>query len=420
MQKRFKRAVIAQVMVAFVAAELSGAAFAAELPDGTVISKENLDKIKNDTFMGHTIASLLTEKVEWQIRNWNIKLPLKKGKEPEMNQAYLDATKKHSGQVKFDPQTREVSGYVAGTPFPNISESDPAAGEKILWNWYYGKTAGDSVRNENVIVAVGKNGYESSSVLLYEQVMTKGRLNGPASIGDPGVLSHTFIVNTAPEDVKGTGVYTVRYDAKKQEDSWAYIKSARRIRRLSGNNWIDPIGGLDQLYDDAYIYNARPSIYTKNRLLGKRWILAASDFKPEQVPGKKATAEHFKHFDTQKPLFGITKDIGYTPREVWIVEGTPPSEHPYSKKIVYVDTKIPTAYMGEYYDKKGDYWRHIQFHYVMKNGATSGLKHYAFTSGNIYDFKRGHATLIVAEPSAQDFPGAVLNKYRPEALENFQ
>ncbi|WP_204305643.1 hypothetical protein, partial [Klebsiella pneumoniae] len=51
------------------ACSVSLPAVAAELPAGTVISAENIDQIKNNTFEGHSIASLLTEKMEWRIRN---------------------------------------------------------------------------------------------------------------------------------------------------------------------------------------------------------------------------------------------------------------------------------------------------------------------------------------------------------------
>src|SRR5882762_9173481 len=93
---------------------------AAELPAGTVIDKSNVDQIKGDTFEGHTIASLLTDKIEWQIKNWNLKIPLGHSKPQELDPRFVEATKKYSGQVKFDTQTREVSGWVAGLPFPDV------------------------------------------------------------------------------------------------------------------------------------------------------------------------------------------------------------------------------------------------------------------------------------------------------------
>ena len=46
-----------------------GIAHAAELAEGTVISKDNLDKIRNETFEGKTIGSMIPEKMELMIKN---------------------------------------------------------------------------------------------------------------------------------------------------------------------------------------------------------------------------------------------------------------------------------------------------------------------------------------------------------------
>src|SRR2546427_5436623 len=116
-------------LLGLIAGSAAPSSMAAELQAGTVIEKSSLDQTKNDTFDGHTIASLLTEKVEWQIRNWNLKIPLGHAKPIQLDPRYTAATEKYSGQVKFDPQTREVSGWVAGIPFPKVSESDPNAGD---------------------------------------------------------------------------------------------------------------------------------------------------------------------------------------------------------------------------------------------------------------------------------------------------
>ena len=45
----------------------STAAQAKELAEGFLINKDNYDSIKNDTFEGKTIASMVPEKLEWMI-----------------------------------------------------------------------------------------------------------------------------------------------------------------------------------------------------------------------------------------------------------------------------------------------------------------------------------------------------------------
>lgn len=61
---------VRSVAVALMAIGLSaGIAEAAEVAEGTVISKDNLDKIRNDTFEGKTIGSMIPEKMELMIKN---------------------------------------------------------------------------------------------------------------------------------------------------------------------------------------------------------------------------------------------------------------------------------------------------------------------------------------------------------------
>ena len=62
-----------------------------------------------------------------------------------LHQSYVDATRKYSGDVKLGDKSGEISGSVAGRPFPQEpSMDDPRAGEKLAWNYKYGYNWGDS------------------------------------------------------------------------------------------------------------------------------------------------------------------------------------------------------------------------------------------------------------------------------------
>jgi hypothetical protein len=368
---------------------------AAELPEGTVIEKGSIDKLKGDTFEGKTIASLLTEKVEWQIRNWNLKITLSHAKPVEVDRRLTEATKKYASQVKFDPKSREVSGWVAGVPFPDVSQNDPNAGDKLIWNFYYASPEGDSVNNKSTYLLIsGDKGLEQTQDWLFQRYYFKGRLGGDKPvIGDGSVLTKTLSVATAPQDIKGLGVFTVRYDDARVEDSWAYIKSARRTRRLPGGAWMDPIGGTDQLYDDLYIWNARPSWYPSIKLAGRRWILAITDAKQGHDPSKKGAPEEWPTVDLKNaPHWNPVQT--WQPREVWVIEATPPAEHPYSKKVIYMDVNYPKNYMAEVYDKKGEFWKFLNFH-VRPTTAEDGIRVYSSIQGETIDFKARHASTFL-------------------------
>ncbi|WP_321967822.1 DUF1329 domain-containing protein [Burkholderia cepacia] len=418
MKFTYRKSAVGAVLLC--AAFAGGVAHAAELPDGTVLSKDNLDKVKGDTFEGHTIATLVTEKMEWQIRNTGLKLTLAHLPEPTLDPKYVEATKANAANVKFDSATREVSGHVAGMPFPDISESDSNAGDKVLWNVYYGSVFGKDVYNGVYFVTVNSSGYESQQKWLFQRLFNKGRFGeGKPILGDSDVLTKTIFVGVEPQDIKGTGTFTIRYDVPgRVEDQWAYIKSARRTRRLSGNAWMDPIGGFDLLQDDLYVYNARPSQYKRNKLVGKRWILASTNFKLVHNTSKSGSADEFPQLQKDAPYWNITDR--YAPREVWVVEGTPPSEHPYSKKVVYVDTKVPVIYQGEVYDKKGEYWRQINFQFAMEKGQSTGDKYFVPMAGSFIDIKAKHATLEFEDPAITDKKGVTYEQFSVQALDTAQ
>jgi hypothetical protein len=370
-------------------------AIAAEVPAGTVVEKSNIDAVKNDTFDGHTIASLLTDKVEWQIRNWNLKITLDHAKPIPVEPRLVEATKAYSNQVKFDSKTKEVTGYVAGVPFPDIQASDPDAGFKVMWNFYYAPREGDTVYNDSFILGInGNSGLETKQAWIYQRYYFKNRLlDKQPTVGDGSVAAKTFLLAQYPEDIKGIGTFTVRSDSAKFEDTWAYLKSARRARRLSGGAWMDPIGGSDILGDDNNVFNARPSWYKNFKLVGRRWILAVSDGrKDNRVASKSGTVDEFPTVDLKNAPYWNPIEK-WQPREVYVIEATPPDEHPYSKRVMYVDVDTFRPWYSENYDKKGEFWKFTMSQ--MRSGVSDGgQKVLIYTGFGVIDFKARHASIV--------------------------
>lgn len=388
-----------------IAAAIAGCAFAgfagaAELPEGTVISAANLDKIKNDTFQGQPIAKLLTDSMEMRIRKHGMKLPLVHAKDIVMDAKYLEASKKNIGKAQLNPTTRQVEGWEAGMPFPDVKESDPQVAEKLIWNWYYGQPRGDimNVPNVQYVLISGDKGVEQEQTWGFIRYSMKGKLGANKEVeGEGKELSRTIFVAQKPTDLKGLGTFSIRHDSAQVEDVWAYIPAVRRIRRLSGGAWMDPIGGTDQLQDDIEIFNAQPSWYKSYKLLGKRWILAAPHAKNPAWKMNGATpAERYPVLDLSAPPYWNLSNDNYEPREVYVIEATTPSEHPYSKKIVYMDTKYPRLYYGEAYDRKGELWKIFQFNSYPGRGV-DGFRDIRTTSGVTIDLKRNHATAFFTD-----------------------
>ena len=371
---------------------------AAELPEGTVISAENIDKVKSDTFEGHAIADLLTERMEWRIRNNGWKLPLAKAKDIPLDPKWVKASQANAGKTKINKESCQVDGWTAGQPFPNIDPKDPQAGEKVIWNWHLGQLVGDvsQVPFFTQVLIDGAKGIHAEPVAEFTRYAMKGRLSGAAVEGDGSERGRQLLYFKSPADMKGLGTFTVMYDSVKVNDVWAYIPAVRRVRRLSGGAWMDPVGSSDQLQDDLEIFNARPCWYPGYKLLGKRWVLAVANSKtPLWNKNGKENKDKYPVLEDKAPYWNLNNNA-FEPREVYVVEATTPSEHPYSKKVLYVDSKYPRIYYGEAYNRKGEFWKFMEFHsYPAK--AADGFIEIRTTAGAVIDFQRNHATVSLID-----------------------
>lgn len=386
--------------VIIVSSSMAGLSIAAEVPVGTVISAANIDQIKNDTFEGNTIASLLTEKIEWRIRTSGMKIPLAASKEVPLDPRWVKASNENADRATINKEACRIDGWGAGAPFPNIDVNDPQAAEKVMWNWHLGQLVGDvsQVPNYTQVLIDGKKGMHAEPVAEFTRYAMKGRLTGDSTVeGDGSERGRQLLYFKSPSDMKGLGTYSVNYDSEKVNSVWAYIPAVRRVRQLSGGAWMDPVGSSDQLQDDLEIFNARPCWYPEYKMLGKRKILAVSASKiGKDIWNKdaKGFAERYPVLDSEPPYWNINGN-NYEVREVFVIEAITPSIHPYSKKVLYVDTQYPRIHYGEAYDRKGEFWKFMEFH-SYSNVADGDIR---TTAGAVIDFQRNHATVSMIDTS---------------------
>lgn len=386
--------------VIIVSSSMAGLSTAAEVPVGTVISAANIDQIKNDTFEGNTIASLLTEKIEWRIRTSGMKIPLAASKEVPLDPRWVKASNENADRATINKEACRIDGWGAGAPFPNIDVNDPQAAEKVMWNWHLGQLVGDvsQVPNYTQVLIDGKKGMHAEPVAEFTRYAMKGRLTGDSTVeGDGSERGRQLLYFKSPSDMKGLGTYSVNYDSEKVNSVWAYIPAVRRVRQLSGGAWMDPVGSSDQLQDDLEIFNARPCWYPEYKMLGKRKILAVSASKiGKDIWNKdaKGFAERYPVLDSEPPYWNINGN-NYEVREVFVIEAITPSIHPYSKKVLYVDTQYPRIHYGEAYDRKGEFWKFMEFH-SYSNVADGDIR---TTAGAVIDFQRNHATVSMIDTS---------------------
>ena len=332
---------------------------AAELQTGHVIDARNLDDALQHSFQGHALADLIPETVRLLIRDHNLQMPLKPIEKLPIADEYYQATAKFSGQVEFDPQTKLINNYVAGQPFPDINPDDPHAGYKVMYNnFYYFSMSGPSLDGDyDQLLVDDKNGLEQHQTWRFTNFPMRGRSIEPHILGDGDLAKKEVVFAKKPYDIKGLGVLTYRYADGRLDDSWAYIKSIRRVRRISSAAWIDPVGGSDYLYDDINGFNAHPVWYEDFKYLGRKHILGMQMEKQQRFPDAASKNEEFPYIDlSNPPHWNPLQEWG--PLEVDVVEAIPPEIHPYSKKIYYFSTWYPGyVLLVEIYDKRGELWK---------------------------------------------------------------
>ena len=383
------------------AAVFQSAEAAEELKPGYVINATNLDKAKNDTFEGHTLASLITDKMEFMIKNYNLSIKLRHSEEIPGSMVDIENTRKYASGVKFDPNTNEVTGYKAGLPFPNIDMRDPKAGYKAIYNYYYHNTYGKNFGGPYSFLWIDQEkGVFRTQLWSTLTLKMKGRSDG-AVLGDGNLVNKELTVATAPYDVKGIGIFVVRYDSARLQDNWAYVKSVRRTRQLSGGSWMDNAAGSVQLNDEYDLFAARPSWYPGVKIVGKRWVLAVPHLNlPVVDESKKGTPEEFPTVDLKsKPYWNPSAKVEWEPREVYVIEVTPPQEHPYSKRVMYMEIKFPRFYMTEHYDKAGQFAK-FQLVLSVPTKGDDGKFGMLPWQGITMDLKRKEGFIYLAHPSA--------------------
>ena len=382
---------------------------ATEVAPGTMLNKASIDGLLNDTIDGHTIKSMLTEKMEWLVRNQGFTMKLAKGKPIQVDPLLEEAAKKNIGVVKFDEKTRAPVGWKVGVPFPAIDMKDPNAGDKIAWNARYGGYEGYGMEEPYVwvyLIDLDK-GVERIQNWTFKRTYLNGRVGqkaGTVSIGDGSIHTKSLTYLTYPQDIAGIGVFNIRYiDPSKMDDKWVYINQFRRTKRVSGGGWMDPLGGgVDILVEDLNVWDGQPHWYPSIKLVQKRFILAVANAANSPLDKTKGarTPEEAPYQDVKNAPYYNTLNA-WEPREVYELEFSMPVEHPYGKRVLYMDTQLYQAFFSEIYDKKGEFYKIISYERAPITGK-DGFKGYSTLQGRFIDFKRRHATVWAAEMILND------------------
>jgi hypothetical protein len=280
---------------------------------------------------------------------------------------YVDATNQFKGKSKIGPD-ESLEGYTAGQPFPmeDINcKGDPQAGIKIIWNFDH-QWDGDGSRSK-FFYSYWDRGeqlplyYEGTSkTIALSHRVEKDLLDtqeGDLFRGEKRKLAFGVEVS-APFDARGIALITYRYksseaarDQAKNDDTWVYVPTLRRVRRISTAQRTDAVSGTDFTFDDLRSFAGIVPQYTW-QCLGEMDILAPMNSKVKAYPYTK---------DHNFGPYGLSyADDRWELRKAIKIRMTPKNkDHPYHHKDIYIDKQTMVPLYSFAYDQKEELWKII-------------------------------------------------------------
>jgi hypothetical protein len=282
-------------------------------------------------------------------------------------QVYLDATKKFAGQAKLGPDG-SLANYTAGQPFPMDQidcKGDPDAGTKVMWDFSYRWSGVGGI--SNFFYSYWDRGEQ---LPLYYQGTGGGAMLSHRP--EPKILSEdkgdlfrgetrrnaTGAEVTEPFDARGIMLLTYRYkDSDKplaearNDDTWVYVPTLRRVRRISTAQRTDAISGTDFTLDDLFSFNGIVPQY-KWSCLGEQDVVAPMNTKVKGYPYVKG-----QNFGPYGLSFASDR---WELRHAIIVRMIPRNvDHPYAYKDIYIDKQTLQPLYSFAYDQKKELWKII-------------------------------------------------------------
>jgi hypothetical protein len=280
--------------------------------------------------------------------------------------AYEVASEKYKGQARIGPDN-SLENYTAGRPFEADKIDclgDPQAGIKLMWNHNYQWNGGAggakffySYWDRGEQLPLYYEGW-AKGVQLSHRVEPQFEENGGDVFRGEKRKSASGPVVEAPFDARGIMLLTYRYKASdkpqseaKNDDTWVYVPTLRRVRRISTAQRTDAVAGTDFTFDDLFSFNGIVPQY-EWECLGERKIVGPMNTTVKAYPYEK---EH--NFGPYGLSFA---DDRWELRDAIIVRMIPKNpDHPYHHKDIYIDKQTMLALYSFAYDQKEELWKII-------------------------------------------------------------
>jgi hypothetical protein len=390
-------------------------------PRSTVITPQNWREYRQ--FMSAGLITLFEGTSFWHVPN-DLRIDVGPSIPIPLPKKYLEDTARYAGGVRL---TRTAdggyvpTGYVAGLPFPNPLEGDPALiGQRIFWDSYYRyqprvQAAPDITYT---LDALGNMTRSSDELNVYSQLAFLSDTDFPNRVPDfAGYYFVKYYEQVEPELGKYTTVLDLApADPTKLNELYEYIPALRRSLRLSQAARCAPVFGSDYLIDDEnYGPPGLPQLFQID-YLGRKQILALEHADPAAFvtaggPRQMSDTYYYPGFfgfaPFPKPALGK-----WELRDTYAISlrrlPSAAKGYCYSRRVMYVDTE---NYFGagelDLYDSDGGLFKlQMVFLYpaaIPNAGDDVAVLAAGPSVGFIVDFKDRHVTASVGLRSCVNF-----------------
>ncbi len=329
--------------------------------DGDVITFDQLDKLKN--YLPHEF---------WENREFFFYEGMELAIGPSYREygaadAFVETSEKFKGQTTLGRDGALV-GYKGGLPFHDIDcKGDPDAGVKIIWN--FNKAWNGDGAKSNWSYTYWDRGEQLP--LYYEgkaKIVAMAYRPEPQYRDNPEQEGNIFkkdkrqnvfgIEVDAPFDARGIMLLTYRYksadrslDEAKNDDTWVYLPSLRRTRRISTAQRTDSVQGTDFTMDDLRSFSGIPPQYAWE-CLGTAKVVAPMNAQHMAYPYRE-------DYNFGPYGFSYANDQ-WELRDAWVIRFDPKNDdHPYHHKDIYIDAEAYEPLYSFAYDRKEELWKII-------------------------------------------------------------
>ncbi|MDJ0787046.1 MAG: DUF1329 domain-containing protein [Myxococcota bacterium] len=279
---------------------------------------------------------------------------------------YLEATKRYAEQVRLGPDNG-LEDYRAGQPFPMEDIEcleDPEAGVKIAWNFVRRwEGAGGRARfyysywDRGEELPLYYQGHSAGVSLAFRPEPQYDEHDGDLFRGEKRYVASGPEVE-APFDARGIALLSYRYKSSygspktaKNDDTWVYVPSLRRVRRISSAQRTDSISGTDFTFDDLFSFNGVVPQYEWS-CHEERDIIAPINSTIRGYPYQKG-----RNFGPYGLSFA---DDRWELRKAVRIRFDPLNpNHPYQYKDIWIDKQTLEPLYSFAYDRKGELWKII-------------------------------------------------------------